>query len=111
VAVNQDDHVKNFAFLMNEAGSWALAPAYDLTYATGHGFTRTHQMTLAGKSGDFTRDDLLRIGRAIGINADGAHVIEQVVAALDTWPDVARAAGVPAEHTRRIASDFRLLCR
>lgn len=107
VAVNQDDHVKNFAFLMNEAGSWALAPAYDLTYAKGHGFTRTHQMTLAGKSGDFTRDDLVRMGSAMGIKADGAHVIEQVVAALDTWPDVARAAGVPAEHTRRIAAEFR----
>ena len=106
-AVNHDDHVKNSAFLMNEAGSWALAPAYDLTYAKGHGYTRTHQMTLAGKSGDFTRDDLLRMGRAMGIKADGAQVIEQVVAALDTWPDVARAAGVPAEHTRRIAAEFR----
>jgi len=92
---------------MNEAGSWALAPAYDLTYAKGHGFTRTHQMTLAGKGGDFTRDDLLRMGRAMGIKADGAHVVEQVVAALDTWPRVAQEAGVPAAHTRRIASEFR----
>ena len=64
-------------------------------------------MTLAGKSGDFTRDDLLRMGRAMGIKADGAQVIERVVAALDTWPDVAREAGVPAEHTRRIAAEFR----
>lgn len=106
-AANQDDHVKNFAFLMNEAGSWALAPAYDLTYAKGHGFTRTHQLTLAGKSGDFTRDDLLQMGRAMGINAGGAHVIEQVVAALDTWPRVAQEAGVPADLTRRIGSEFR----
>ena len=29
VARNQDDHVKNIAFLMDRAGAWALAPAFD----------------------------------------------------------------------------------
>ena len=37
VTVNQDDHVKNLAFLMNEQGRWRLAPAYDLTHAHGTG--------------------------------------------------------------------------
>ena len=29
---NQDDHVKNIAFLMDRAGSWSLSPAFDVTY-------------------------------------------------------------------------------
>ena len=33
VARNQDDHVKNIAFLMDRQGHWELAPAYDVTYA------------------------------------------------------------------------------
>lgn len=33
MARNQDDHVKNIAFLMNKAGSWSLAPAFDVTYS------------------------------------------------------------------------------
>lgn len=33
VARNQDDHVKNIAFLMSQQGGWSLAPAYDVTYA------------------------------------------------------------------------------
>ena len=33
VARNQDDHVKNIAFLMDQHGEWSLAPAFDLTYA------------------------------------------------------------------------------
>ena len=33
VARNQDDHVKNIAFLMNQQGGWSLAPAFDVTYS------------------------------------------------------------------------------
>ncbi len=33
VARNQDDHVKNIAFLMNPAGQWRLSPAFDVVYA------------------------------------------------------------------------------
>ena len=33
VARNQDDHVKNIAFLMDSAGRWSLSPAFDVTYS------------------------------------------------------------------------------
>ena len=33
IARNQDDHVKNIAFLMDKAGRWSLAPAFDVTYS------------------------------------------------------------------------------
>lgn len=32
VAINKDDHAKNFSFIC-EAGKWSLAPAYDVTYS------------------------------------------------------------------------------
>ena len=48
VARNQDDHVKNIAFLMDRSGAWRLAPAYDVAYSynpsgqwTGDGRTST----------------------------------------------------------------------
>jgi serine/threonine-protein kinase HipA len=105
-ACNQDDHVKNFSFLMNEAGTWTLAPAYDLTFARGQGYTRVHQMTLGGKSGGLTRQDLLRLGAERGIRRDGADVIRQVSDALGSWEVEAREAGVPAEHAARIAGEL-----
>ncbi len=37
VARNQDDHVKNIAFLMNRRGEWRLSPAYDVTFAYNRG--------------------------------------------------------------------------
>lgn len=42
---NRDDHSKNISYLMDSAGNWQLAPAYDLTYSnSSHGM---HSTTVA----------------------------------------------------------------
>jgi len=109
VTVNQDDHVKNVSFIMDERGAWRLSPAYDLTYARGHGYTRMHQMTLNGKRDDFTRDDLIALGANMGINRDGVEVIEQVTSAVGNWPHYAEAAAVPHDLIRGIGAEFRIV--
>lgn len=109
VGVNQDDHVKNISFLMDEHGAWRLAPAYDLTYARGEGFTKAHQMTLNNKVAGFTRQDLLALGASMGIKRDGADVIDQVVAAMGKWAEYARDAKVPGDRIKFIQSQHRLL--
>jgi serine/threonine-protein kinase HipA len=65
VGRNQDDHTKNFGFLMDKTGSWRLAPAFDLTYQYDPKgkWTRAHQIRLNRKRDEFTRDDLLAFGR------------------------------------------------
>ncbi len=57
VARNQDDHVKNIAFLMNKAGEWSLSPAFDLSYSYNPDGTWTsqHQMSMNGKRENFAR--------------------------------------------------------
>ncbi|HEU5358168.1 MAG TPA: type II toxin-antitoxin system HipA family toxin [Gemmatimonadales bacterium] len=107
VAVNQDDHVKNFAFLMDRAGTWRLAPAYDLTFARGSGFTRHHQLALNGKVDDFRRADLLALGARFGVRRDGAAVIDQVVDAVGDWPRYAAATGVPKARVTAIGAAHR----
>ncbi len=57
---NRDDHPKNFAYLMNAAGQWALAPAYDVTFCEGPG--GYHQMDFMGQALDISRTALLRLG-------------------------------------------------
>ena len=59
VARNQDDHVKNIAFLMDRSGRWELAPAFDVIYSyqPSGAWTNQHQMTLNGKRDDFTLTD------------------------------------------------------
>ena len=108
-AVNQDDHVKNFGFLMDDRGAWRLSPAYDLTFARGAGFTRRHQMTLGGKTDGFTRDDVLALGAAAGLRQGGAAIVDRVTAALERWPEYAEQAGVPEEHAAAVRAAFRAL--
>jgi serine/threonine-protein kinase HipA len=107
-AVNQDDHVKNFAFLMSPDGKWHLAPAYDLTFASGAGFTRHHQLTLAGKRDNFTRADLLAVGDVFGLRSRGAPLLDQVLDAVADWPTYARAAKVPTDRIKAIAGAHRI---
>ena len=111
VARNQDDHVKNIAFLMDRAGRWRLSPAYDVAYAykADGPWTREHQMSLAGKRSGFEPDDLLRFATASGIKRPSARrVVNEVVDAVADWPRFAADAGVPTVDIRRIARMHRL---
>ncbi len=104
--VNFDDHVKNFAFLMDRAGRWQLAPAYDLTYAENDAWTRQHQMSVNGRFRDIKRADLLRVGRTFDVPAAGRRIIEQVMEALDGWSSYADAAGVPEDMAAFLEGRF-----
>ncbi len=106
-AINQDDHVKNFAFLMSPEGSWSLSPAFDVTFARGSEWTRTHQMTLGGKSDDFTRDDLLALGATMDLPNRGARIIDAVEESLAHWERLARDTGLERAWIDRIAGLFR----
>ncbi|MCB9902900.1 MAG: type II toxin-antitoxin system HipA family toxin [Planctomycetes bacterium] len=109
IARNQDDHTKNVSFLMDKKGTWSLAPAYDLTFAynpTGD-WTGSHQMTIAGKRDDFTREDLLEVGRRFGVPKP-AQTLEQVADAVRRWSSFAETAGVTESRASRIAEAHRL---
>jgi len=110
LAVNQDDHVKNIGFLMDEQGRWFLSPAYDLTFARGRGYTRQHQMSLAGKRDGFEAADLLGLAASFDLGRRGRELIQQVGAALERWPEEAEAAGVPRDRVEQIGGEMRMDC-
>lgn len=105
VGCNQDDHVKNFAFTMDRAGKWDLAPAYDLCHAEGSAFTSRHQLSIAGKTGDFTRADLRHLADVAGLPRGRERlVLDEITTAFADWPTSARDLGIPpplVEHVQR----------
>jgi serine/threonine-protein kinase HipA len=111
IARNQDDHVKNIAFLMDKAGRWSLAPAFDVTYSYNPAgeWTARHQMTMNGKRDGFTPADfracaqnaLMKRGRAEAI-------VEEVRAAVAKWPAYAEQAQVMKEWRQQIQRNLRL---
>lgn len=94
LAVNQDDHVKNLSFHMDGAGRWSLAPAYDVTFARGSGFTATHQMRVRDKTTGIRGADLLAVAEAFGIKK-AARIVAEVRAVLAEWERYAAGYGVP----------------
>jgi len=109
---NQDDHVKNIAFLMDKDGTWRLAPAYDVVYSynPNGAWTSHHQMRLNGKNDDFSRDDLMAFAEVAGLRRVRATgLLERVLGVVERWPQFAEAAGVPAADSARIARAFRRL--
>ena len=110
MARNQDDHVKNIAFLMDRSGKWSLSPAYDVAYAynPGGAWTRDHQMSLAGRRNGFERDDILRFAASIGMRKRRALQISgEVGASVRDWRKHAEAAEVAPHDVVRIEKAFR----
>ena len=111
VARNQDDHVKNIAFLMNRAGTWSLAPAFDVTYSFNPqgAWTATHQMSMNGKRDGFEMEDFVQCGRRASLVGGRAEsIVEQVCQTVARWPEFAEEAGVFPEHRREISKYLRL---
>lgn len=57
-------------------GKWQLAPAFDVTWAYGGPWTRTHQMRAGGKDDGFTRADLVEIGERFDVARGGSEIID-----------------------------------
>ena len=114
IARNQDDHVKNIAFLMDKAGQWSLSPAFDVTYSYNPqgAWTSKHQMSMNLKRDDFTVDDFVECGRRASLKRGKAKVIvAEVCEAVRRWPEFAKKAGVLTSHRRTITKHLRLhLC-
>lgn len=112
--VNYDDHLKNFAFLMDASGEWKLSPAYDLAFAENDSWTRQHQMSVAGKFSGITRRDCLRVASAFDIRSSQAHeIIDEVLDSVAAWDREAAAVDVEPEFraaiSRRLEEERALL--
>lgn len=93
VARNQDDHVKNIAFLIDRTGNWDLAPAYDVIYAFNPAPgrpTSMHQMSVNGAFADFTVEDIEAVGEIVPLPRGRAkRLLEEVTTAVAKWPEFA----------------------
>lgn len=96
---NQDDHSKNFSFLMNARGEWQFAPAFDLTFSnSGYGF---HSTMIAGESKNPGSKELLKLATYFGMK-NGESVIREVREALSQWRAFASEYEITSETTNAV---------
>jgi serine/threonine-protein kinase HipA len=111
VARNQDDHVKNIAFLMDKTGRWSLAPAFDVTYSynPSGSWTDRHQMTMNGKRDGFMLADFRACAKTALMKRGRAEAImDEVCTAVKKWPDYAEQADVMNDWRKIIRQNHRL---
>lgn len=93
MANNRDDHVKNFAFMIDTNQEWVLTPAYDLMYAEGPG--GEHSMDLLGEGLSPGGQEVIQLGKKSGLSTNEVNnSIELVMTAVEKWPEYAQIAGV-----------------
>ena len=110
VGRNQDDHVKNIAFLMDRIGKWSLSPAYDVVYAYNPSgdWTRDHQMSVGGKRNNFNLKDLLNFAESSGLKKPAARrIIDEIISVVSQWPQFAKEAGVDKKTIEQIGRTHR----
>jgi serine/threonine-protein kinase HipA len=107
LAMNCDDHSKNFAFLMDDAGTWRLSPAYDITFAynSQNPWLKEHLMGVDGKFSGVTPEDMIAFSERHGISY-AKRTLKGVMEALAAWPAFAEQAGIPSAVRDEIAGFF-----
>lgn len=109
VGCNQDDHVKNFALIMNRQGEWSLSPAYDLCHAEGSDFTKHHQLSINGKTNNFNKTDLKHLADYAGLpRGRDKRILEEVITSFKQWKSLAQELEIPERLQQHVASTLRL---
>ena len=111
IARNQDDHVKNIAFLMDKKGQWSLSPAFDVTYSyhPDGNWTSSHQMTLNQKRDGFSMDDFKACAETVSMKKGRAETIcQEVTNVVRHWNDYAEEAHVAPHWRDEISRNLRI---
>lgn len=110
LASNRDDHTRQHAYLMDAAGTWTLAPAYDLTHSAGPG--GEHYMDIEGEGRRPTRGHIMALAARHGMAEKiVAPMIDQVRTAISQWQDFAAAKGVTIASRDKIAEAIATVAR
>jgi len=103
--LNDDDHVRNHAFLLDPSEGWQLAPAYDLTFAPTRAGERG--MSVNGREGDITWRDITTLAAQHDLRVARVREIRDAVeSAIADWPRTASASGVPQATVTELAKRF-----
>jgi len=101
-SVNEDDHLKNLAYLLGPDGVWRLAPAFDLTYAPRPYGERC--TTVAGAGRAVGREELLAVAGRVGIKSAAARrILDEVTTATAGVRTHLRDAGCEGAVSRAAA--------
>jgi serine/threonine-protein kinase HipA len=109
LAYNRDDHVRNFAFLMEPGGSWRLSPAYDLVYGPGPG--GEHSMMIGTEASRPAYRNFLEVAEPAGLSPNEvSEVVDRVEESVLRWPEHADEYGVSHATVAKVHEALKRAC-
>lgn len=93
-ACNQDDHSKNWAFLLDDDGQWHPSPAYDLTFSPSPYGEHATAFNGYGKAPPLKAVQALADQAGFARWSEARHTIEEVVTAIRDWSSAAKELGI-----------------
>jgi Uncharacterized protein related to capsule biosynthesis enzymes len=109
LAGNIDDHARNFSFIMNRAGKWSLAPAYDMVYSIDPSILEIQKrqfLSICGKISEIRREDLIYFGRYYDINRPG-EVIERTFDALSNLHGYMKEEDINDSIWKKVSTELK----
>ena len=108
LANNQDDHTKNFSFIMDGKGTWRLSPAYYITFNYCHGGEQS--MSINGYGKNIPEQTFYKLGALCDLDK---HKVRQVFSetfeALSQWPVLVNELGISSQNSNDIQENFNQL--
>jgi len=105
-ADNQDDHTKNWSFLMDDKGQWQPAPFYDVTFSPNP--HHQHMMAYGGYGTQPTLKAVQKLAAQANFSSwkKAQGEIEKVLDALSYWPTTAKELEVKPSVVKMISKQL-----
>ena len=96
IGLNQDDHTKNWAYLMDDAGNWNLSPFYGVTFSPNS--NNEHMMAFQGYGKTPPLKAIQQLAQAANFSdwAEAKVVVEKMVDVFSDWQTIATQLGIKA---------------
>ncbi len=100
---NTDDHLRNHGFILNQKG-WRLSPAFDINPVPGgYGLS----LNISENDNRLDTDIALKAAPYFRIDqTEGLSIIEEIRAAVVTWPELADKYNIPEYEKKEMESAF-----
>lgn len=107
LVANQDDHSKNWAFMLNDNGQWQPAPFYDITYSP-HPFDE-HATSYAGYGKQPPLKALKQLADSAGYArwSLAQQAIEEILDVVAQFATIATDLGVKPQTIKRISQQHQ----
>ena len=105
-ADNQDDHTKNWSFLMDDNGQWQPTPFYDVTFSPNP--HHQHMMAYAGYGTQPTLKAIQQLATQANFSnwKKAQNEIGKVLDALSNWSVIAKELGVKPSVVKMISKQL-----